>query len=206
VHGLASDVERAWLHRTTGRSWLREFLPDGLGQHRARIMTYRHDSRWQSYTLRKSFDGFAKDLLEALTAARSSPEEQERAIIFIGHSFGGLLIKQALVMAGGKGSRYRNISDRAVGIIFLGVPHHGSNTLLHRVGWALAALYKLSESRTDLLSLAKGSPELDRLHDGFLLSYKTVDCICFYECVPEYAFGISIGPVFGLVSFSRGPK
>jgi hypothetical protein len=116
VHGLGSDAERAWLHKTTKRSWLREFLPDDLGQQRARIMTYSHDSRWRSYTLRKSFDGFAKDLLEVLAAARSSPEvwrsivlslvnyvlkqhiywtqEQERAIIFIGHSFGGLLIKQ----------------------------------------------------------------------------------------------------------------
>ena len=109
-------------------------------------------------------------------------------------------------MAGGKGSRYRNISKRAVGIIFLGVPHHGSNELLHRLGWSLAALYKLSGSRTDLLNLAKGSPELDKLHDGFLSSYKAIDCICFYECVPEYTFGISIGPVFGPVSFSRSPK
>ena len=109
-------------------------------------------------------------------------------------------------MAGGRGSRYRNISDRAVGIVFLGVPHHGSNTFLHYLGWALAALYKLFGSRTDLLSLAKGSPELDKLHDGFLSSYKDMDCICFYECVPEYTFGISIGPVFGPVSFSIGPN
>jgi hypothetical protein len=74
-------------------------------------MTYRHDSRWESYTLQKSFDGFAKDLLEALMRVRCSEEvghglctslwlrsdfmqEQKRAIIFIGHSFGGLLIKQ----------------------------------------------------------------------------------------------------------------
>jgi hypothetical protein len=37
-------------------------------------MTYSHDSRWESHALRKSFDGFAKDLLEAIAAARSSPE------------------------------------------------------------------------------------------------------------------------------------
>ena len=109
-------------------------------------------------------------------------------------------------MAGGKGSSYRNTSDRAAGIVFLGVPHHGSNTILHCLGWALATLYKLLGSRTDLLNLAKGSSELDKLHDGFLSSYKAIDCICFYECVPEYTFGISIGPVFGPVSFSRGPK
>ena len=109
-------------------------------------------------------------------------------------------------MAGGKGSRYKNISGCAVGIVFLGVPHHGSNTFLHCVGWALAFLYKLLGSRSDLLSLAKGSPELDKLHDGFLSSYKAIDCICFYECVPEYTFGVSIGPVFDPVSFSGGSK
>jgi hypothetical protein len=37
-------------------------------------MTYRHDSRWESYTLQKSFDGFAKDLLEALMRVRRLEE------------------------------------------------------------------------------------------------------------------------------------
>jgi len=128
------------------------------------------------------------------------PEEQERAIVFIGHSFGGLLIKQALLTASEKDSPYRNISVRTVGVVFLGVPHRGSNKLLHSVGWALASLSKMVGSRTDLLNLAKGSPELDRLHDRFLSSYKSIDCMCFYECVPEYSFGISIGPVFRLDS------
>jgi len=103
---------------------------------------------------------------------------------------------QALLTASEKGSPYRNISDRAVGVVFLGVPHKGSNKLLHSLGWALAALFKLVGSRADLLDLAKGSPELDKLHDRFLSSYKAIDCMCFYECVPEYMFGISIGPVF----------
>ena len=52
---------------------MREFLPDDL-DHRARIMTNSHDSRWESYALRKSFDSFAKDLLEALMRVRRSPE------------------------------------------------------------------------------------------------------------------------------------
>ena len=103
---------------------------------------------------------------------------------------------QALLTASEKGSPYRNISDRAVGVVFLGVPHRGSNKLLHRLGWVVAALYKLFGSRTDLLNLAKGSPELERLHDRFLSSHKTIDCMCFYECVPEYTLGVSIGPVF----------
>ena len=103
---------------------------------------------------------------------------------------------QALLTASEKGSPYKNISDRAVGVVFLGVPHKGSNKLLYGLGWAKATLCGLFGSRTELLDIAKGSPELDKLHDRFLSTHKTVDCICFYECVPEYKFGISIGPVF----------
>jgi hypothetical protein len=102
---------------------------------------------------------------------------------------------QALLTACENGSPYRNISDRTVGVVFLGVPHKGSNKFLHRLGWSLATLYKLFGSRTDLLNLVKGSPELDKLHHRFLSSFKAIDCMCFYECVPEYMFGISIGPV-----------
>ena len=103
---------------------------------------------------------------------------------------------QALLAASEKGSPYGNVSDRTVGIVFLGVPHRGSNKLLYSLGWAKATLYKLFGSRAGLLDLAKGSPELDKLHDRFLSTHKDVDCMCFYECVPEYKFGISIGPVF----------
>ena len=83
-------------------------------------------------------------------------------------------------------------------MVFLGVPHKGSNKLLHRLGWARSILYKLLGSRTDLLDIANGSPDLEKLHDRFLSSYRAIDFMCFYECVPEYMFGISIGPVFRL--------
>ena len=107
---------------------------------------------------------------------------------------------QALLTASEKGSPYKNISDSIVGVVFLGVPHKGSNKLLHSLGRASATLNKLVGSRTDLLDLAKGSPELDKLHDRFLSSYGEINCICFYECVPEYQFGISIGRVFRIDS------
>ena len=73
IHGLGFDVERAWLHTTTGHCWLSGFLLDDLGQ-RARIMTYGHNLRWGLYILRKSFEDFAKDLLEALMRVRRLSE------------------------------------------------------------------------------------------------------------------------------------
>lgn len=37
-------------------------------------MTYNHESHWTSYSLRKSFDAFAQDLLNALEKKRRLPE------------------------------------------------------------------------------------------------------------------------------------
>jgi len=79
-----------------------------------------------------------------------------------------------LLTASEKGSPYRNISDHTVGVVFLGVPHRGSNKLLHGLGWTLATLHKLAGSRADSLDLVKGSPELDKLHGRFLSSYKAI--------------------------------
>ena len=103
---------------------------------------------------------------------------------------------QALLTAYENGSYYRNISDRTIGVVFLGVPHRGYNKLPRPPEWSFAALHKLVGPGADLLNFAKGSLGLDKLHDQFLSRYEAIDCISFYESVPEYTFGISTGPVF----------
>ena len=73
VHGLGSTPDRAWVHKESGKNWLKDFLPDDLN-HKVRIMTYNHQSHWESYAFLKSFDGFAQDLLRALEERRSLKE------------------------------------------------------------------------------------------------------------------------------------
>ena len=73
VHGLGSTADRAWIHKESGKNWLKDFLPDDLN-HKARIMTYNHQSRWDSYAFLKSFDAFAQDLLRALEERRRLKE------------------------------------------------------------------------------------------------------------------------------------
>ena len=70
VHGLGSTPNRAWVHKESGKTWLKDFLPDDLN-HKARVMTYNHQSHWESYAFLKSFDAFAQDLLRALEERRS---------------------------------------------------------------------------------------------------------------------------------------
>ena len=73
VHGLGSVPDRAWVHKESKQNWLKAFLPDDLG-HKARIMVYNHQSRWESYAFTKGFDAFAQDLLRALEDRKSSDE------------------------------------------------------------------------------------------------------------------------------------
>ncbi|KAF8511825.1 hypothetical protein BU17DRAFT_96884 [Hysterangium stoloniferum] len=107
VHGLASNPATTWgslkppqspgvppsNQKVPKRSWLCD-LPKDIPN--ARIMTFNHNTAWQGNALSKSLNDHADDLLRSLDLKREAPEEKARPIIFIGHSFGGLIIKQAI--------------------------------------------------------------------------------------------------------------
>jgi hypothetical protein len=97
VHGLGGDALGTW---TTGKTlWLRDLLPNSPGFDQARIMTFGYDasaflvpfdrcrSTGRVYT-------FAENLLSELYDMRSTPSERSRPIIWVGHSLGGIVIKQ----------------------------------------------------------------------------------------------------------------
>ena len=52
----------------------------------------------------------------------------DRPLIFIGHSFGGLVIEQAVVQANSAGGRYEYLVKLLGGLVFLGTPHQGSKS------------------------------------------------------------------------------
>lgn len=72
--------------------WLRDFLPEAIPT--ARIMTYGYDSKLLNNNSTASIREFSRNFLEALASARAGDEERHRPIIFIGHSLGGLVIKE----------------------------------------------------------------------------------------------------------------
>lgn len=216
VHGLASKSQLAWTHRTTGRQWLREFLPAGL-RHRARILAFSHDSRWQTHALLKSFESYGADLLLAVERARhpsSHPPNHDpdqphshhqsvstatarRPLIFLCHSFGGLIVKKALVMANvrrGEEARFAAIADATVGVVFLGVPHEGSK--LSKLARAQSAVLKAFGSSSHLLELVgEDSETARRLHHDYLSGYAGLRHVCFYESEETYVGSVPIGPV-----------
>lgn len=56
------------------------------------------------------------------------PHRTDRPIIFIGHSFGGLVVEQAVVKANSSRSPYSHLIEHLGGVILLGTPHQGSKS------------------------------------------------------------------------------
>ncbi len=112
--------------------------------------------------------------------------------MFIGHSLGGLVIKQvgvilarippvlsspqALVLAD-HGNTFRDIRLSTAGIIFLGTPHQGSEAVVYGVWLAQA----MGHDKTLLESLRRNSPALHEIARDFEASYSNTDIVCFYE-------------------------
>lgn len=74
--------------------WLRDFIPEDLQENllNARVLTYGYDTKLAGSKSNAYINDFAKQFLEAVTDARH--KDPRRPIIFIGHSLGGLVIKQ----------------------------------------------------------------------------------------------------------------
>jgi hypothetical protein len=73
-------------------NWFRDFLPEDIPQ--ARLLAYGYDSSLAATDAKYSIGDLAKTFLDSFLAFRDDTNTSKRPIIFIGHSLGGLLIKE----------------------------------------------------------------------------------------------------------------
>jgi pimeloyl-ACP methyl ester carboxylesterase len=132
VHGLnplsKSDGEHAWdTWRSPagqeGRLWLRDDLPQYVPN--SRIFLYEYNSTAVYGKDRGTFVDKANELLEAIRAERRGIES--RSVLLLGHSLGGLLIKQALISAHNN-PKYSSIKNATAGLAFFATPHCGADS------------------------------------------------------------------------------
>ncbi len=124
-HGLEGDPTTTWqcpnVEETYWPRWLLEDIP-GL---RVSVAAYNaSSSNWRSPTM--SLTDRAENLLASLAL---DEEIVEHPIILIGHSLGGLIIKQIIRSLDGRTSldeKYEKILKNLRLVVFLGVPHSGS--------------------------------------------------------------------------------
>ncbi|KAI1410260.1 peptidase C14 [Hypoxylon sp. FL1857] len=200
VHGLGADPDHTWegVAPTNDNRranfpkvhLLRDILKNDFGH--ARIFSFAHNSDWLVDAPIQSAQGIGERLLEQLMRERQSPK---LPIIFIGHSFGGIIIKEALCASGKSG----DIPDNTCGIVFLGTPHQGSSA--SSLGAIIASLTGfLGSDSTLLLSLQSHGTYLSDLESQFRrwISSRSrkPKVISFYETKPTYIFGwFSIGRI-----------
>ena len=163
VHGLGGHYQDTWM----GGAQKREFWPEwlcgdipGLS-----IWSIEYDSATFSvWNHGMQFQDLAENIFEALLL---ETEILSKEIILVGHSLGGLIIKQIMRLASDRNERNeaRDLISRITGVAFLGTPHSGSdissmgNMLIPRVvmkifsfGPTLVSAY-LYRNNADLRSL-----------------------------------------------------
>ncbi|KAI0163841.1 hypothetical protein GGR57DRAFT_497931 [Xylariaceae sp. FL1272] len=109
VPGLASHAVGSWKAPGGEDIWLRDYLAEDVP--RLRILLYGYNTDLLKSDFKGSIEDMGKTLFESVNAFRNG---SRRPIILIGHSLGGLLIKE-----------FYDLSEICVGLLFFGVPNHG---------------------------------------------------------------------------------
>ena len=93
----------------------------------ARIILFAYNSSVGTNATNTPVYSHALTLLNRLSLRRQKDKEKHRPLIFIAHSMGGLLVKQALVGAGTRSFDYGCIKASTKGLVFFATPHGGGN-------------------------------------------------------------------------------
>jgi hypothetical protein len=177
VHGLGATADFAWIRKTDNGTvnWLSDplMLPSQLPN--SRVFTFNYESKWILEAPRQRRTLCA---IQLLTALKDRP--RDRPLIFIGHSFGGIVIEQALVSAINQG--FEHVAIATAGILFLGTPHRGSAA--SKWGELIAKSMKNFGSEDRILkNLREGSEVLvDLLYEfSILVNRMSITVICGFE-------------------------
>ncbi|KAI0406220.1 hypothetical protein F4802DRAFT_559828 [Xylaria palmicola] len=192
VHGLGGTSRKTWSkHGDPRLFWPGTFLPLEPDIKEARIMTFGYNSNfWPgSGKSKMSILDFAKDLLYDMKYAvdeTSTPKSEnlhmgERPIIFIVHSMGGLIVKEAY-MQGQNDPAYAEIIKAVSSIVFLSTPHRGTN-LAETLNRILRVSF-ISNPMQYIAELSAGSQTLQKLNEQFRHIAPRLQVVSFYETRP----------------------
>ncbi|KAL7273909.1 hypothetical protein RUND412_003218 [Rhizina undulata] len=130
VTGLGGHAYGSWRGKQTKKMWLRDFLSQDAQD--CRTMIYGYDSNLKNRGFHTLKD-YKLEFLQHIAKIRVTQEEIKRPIIFLGHSFGGIIVAQSLVQAASKranndkhsfiGNEY--LTTATIGVMFFGTPHRG---------------------------------------------------------------------------------
>lgn len=153
-----------------GVFWPKTLLPAIIPD--AKILTFGYDADvggFFSSTSQNTIHQHAENLLSDLADLRDTPAEQSIPLIFVVHSLGGLIVKDAINQSVSTvGTRLKAIAPATLGICFLGTPHRGSKTAsLGKIAWNCTVIATNRPNLRLLQALERNSEILDRIGDSF---------------------------------------
>ncbi|KAI0140697.1 hypothetical protein BJ166DRAFT_108575 [Pestalotiopsis sp. NC0098] len=173
---------------TSNVFWPRDLLP--LVIEDVRIFTFGYDAdagRFMAAAGLNSLYQHARNLLNAISDLMDEDNEP-LPIIFVAHSLGGLVVKQALNQsATTTNARRKRALGFVRGIIFLGTPHHGSSAATYgRLAFRLSKTLALQSANLKLLTaLEKNSDQLDQLSTEFCETLEKADSLRLWSFIEE---------------------
>lgn len=173
VSGLGSHPFGSFMHKGDGHMWLSDSLPRDMPA--ARVMIYGYESGLQRSTSFAGLDDLAGSLQIAIYRLLRSGHGKR--LVPIGHSLGGLLIKEVLIRMAESASK-SDLINRVAGCLFFGVPNDGIDTE------SLIPIVNDQPNRFLLESLNSMNPQISRIQKrnfSGVLSRAEFEIFCFYE-------------------------
>ncbi|RDW57492.1 hypothetical protein BP6252_13752 [Coleophoma cylindrospora] len=150
ICGLGGHAFGSFKERDGTHMWLRDSLPKDFPH--ARIMTYGYDSHIHGSNSFQDFETLASSLRVSVEGIKPPTNSLHvKPIIFIAHSLGGLVLKEALIQSGRANS---NLFRRTQGALFFGVPNEGMD---------IASLLPMAEDQPNEAFLHTLHPESELL-------------------------------------------
>ncbi|KAK3680817.1 Alpha/Beta hydrolase protein [Podospora appendiculata] len=202
IHGLTGNRDNTWTARDTTDPWPKTLLPLALAT--SRILTFGYDAYvadWRGVVSQARIANHAWNLLTSLASYRENDRTNERPIIFVCHSLGGLVCEDALVTARQRSERHlQSILRSTRGIIFLGTPHHGAGL----AKWAEVlsqSIGLVKQTNSNIVEvLRRDSEVLARIQESFHTMVMArsreglppIEISCFYEELPLLGVGLVV--------------
>lgn len=195
VHGLGGGAYSTW---DSGNSTELGYWPKSVAIQRPSscIWTLHYTARileWNPFARSSTID--LLDRAAWLVELLLQNNIQAKPIVFVAHSLGGILVKQALQFAQSMGpSHWRAIWDQTQAVVFLATPHVGAE--LANVAMALANAARAANPLTRFLlrpsvaleNLRKDNPILRYLGDWYRdqVQIQGIETIAFAEARPYF--------------------
>ncbi|KAK4207127.1 hypothetical protein QBC37DRAFT_433960 [Rhypophila decipiens] len=188
IHGLGGTCHMTWSKdRDIRFFWPGVFLPLEPELCQTRIFTYGYDADVKSGSrTSSSILTFAKKLLYDLKYHALADETGvlpigQVPLIFVAHSMGGLIVKEAYI-CGQLDPDYSHIVEAVLAIVFLSTPHRGSNLAetLNRI----LRVSPLSTPKPYVNELIQGSFTIQKINEQFRHMAPKLNIVSFYETRP----------------------